>query len=314
MRAGTGDLRYYHRTQQYSVTALTDSSGNVTERYAYTAYGEVSVFDGAGAALTNSADNNRYTYTGREWDEALGLYHFRARMYDSASGRFLGRDPIGAIDGLNFYIAYFGLSYMDPSGNEIVTGPFDDGGGLADPNNPIDPIGTKPRIILPRTPSVNQESLGEGMVLVGFPRGAITPDEATACCKNVAKNIGKNGWVMCCNQEKITCAYIKKTGSIQADAIIAKCIDKHEEEHFDDVFNCHDRSDCYEPGWWLERHEQKERNKRECEAYEAQLRCMRRRLNSCQNQECKDAVQDAIDAYKKSGEKRHGCTNLDVKK
>ena len=36
MRAGTGGLRYYHRGQQYSITALTDSSGNVTERYAYT--------------------------------------------------------------------------------------------------------------------------------------------------------------------------------------------------------------------------------------------------------------------------------------
>ncbi len=30
---------YYHRNQQYSVTALTDSSGSVLERYAYTAYG-----------------------------------------------------------------------------------------------------------------------------------------------------------------------------------------------------------------------------------------------------------------------------------
>ena len=38
---------------------------------------------------------NRYLYTGREWDEALSLYHYRARMYDTVSGRFLGRDPIG---------------------------------------------------------------------------------------------------------------------------------------------------------------------------------------------------------------------------
>ena len=39
MRAGIGTLRYYHRGQQYSINALTDSSGIVTERYAYTAYG-----------------------------------------------------------------------------------------------------------------------------------------------------------------------------------------------------------------------------------------------------------------------------------
>ena len=94
MRAGVGALRYYHRGQQYSVTALTDSSGNVTERYAYTAYGTPTITDAAGAVLTASASNNRCLYTGREWDEKLSLYHYRARMYDAYSGRFLERDPI----------------------------------------------------------------------------------------------------------------------------------------------------------------------------------------------------------------------------
>ena len=73
MRAGGSGDRYYHRNQQYSITALTDSSGNVTERYAYAGYGKLSVFDGAGATLATSADNNRYTYTGREWDETQHL-------------------------------------------------------------------------------------------------------------------------------------------------------------------------------------------------------------------------------------------------
>ena len=116
MRAGVGDLRYYHRTQQYSVIALTDSSGNVTERYAYTAYGTPTITDGAGIVLTASADNNRYTYTGREWDETLGLYHFRARMYDSRSGRFFGRDPAWYSDGMNVYRTYVSLNNLDPSG------------------------------------------------------------------------------------------------------------------------------------------------------------------------------------------------------
>ena len=116
MRAGTGGLRYYHRGQQYSITALTDSSGNVTERYAYTAYGTPTITDGAGVTLTTSADSNRYTYTGREWDETLSLYHFRARIYDSASGRFLGRDPVGYVDGMSLHGVYFALSLVDPFG------------------------------------------------------------------------------------------------------------------------------------------------------------------------------------------------------
>ncbi|WP_197455952.1 RHS repeat protein [Stieleria neptunia] len=118
VRDGTGGLRYYHRTQQYSITALTDSSGTIKERYAYDAYGNLSIFDGSGAARTSTAEGNRYTYTGREWDKELGLFHYRARMYDAISGRFLSRDPIGYSDSASLY-EYVGsriLNAVDPAG------------------------------------------------------------------------------------------------------------------------------------------------------------------------------------------------------
>jgi RHS repeat-associated protein len=116
MRAGTGGNRYYHRNQQYSVIAMSNGGGTITERYAYSAYGTPTITDASGTALTTSADNNRYTYTGREFDEALSLYHYRARMYDSASGRFCSRDPIGYYDGYNAYRAYFVGADTDPLG------------------------------------------------------------------------------------------------------------------------------------------------------------------------------------------------------
>jgi RHS repeat-associated protein len=84
----------YQRNQQYSITAVTTSSGSVAERYAYTAYGQPTILDGSGSVLSSSAINNRYTYTGREWDQTLGLYHFRARWMSGLAGRFMGRDPI----------------------------------------------------------------------------------------------------------------------------------------------------------------------------------------------------------------------------
>ena len=117
-------MRHYHRTQQYSITALTDSNGNVTERYAYTGYGTPTITDSAGATLTSSADNNRYTYTGREWDETLNLYHFRARMYDLKSGRFMGRDPIGYADSINAFqfLRSQPASHKDPYGLSTVIG------------------------------------------------------------------------------------------------------------------------------------------------------------------------------------------------
>jgi RHS repeat-associated protein len=115
--AGTsGTIHYYHRNQQYSITAVTTSSGSVAERYAYTAYGQPTILDSSGSVLSSSAINNRYTYTGREWDATLGLYHFRARWISGLAGRFMGRDPIGYVDGFELYSLYFAVSNTDAMG------------------------------------------------------------------------------------------------------------------------------------------------------------------------------------------------------
>ncbi|MFN7840423.1 MAG: hypothetical protein ACK5N9_01775, partial [Pirellula sp.] len=58
----------YHRNQQYSITAMTTSTGAVAERYAYTAYGQPTILNASGSVFTSSAVGNRYTYTGRELD------------------------------------------------------------------------------------------------------------------------------------------------------------------------------------------------------------------------------------------------------
>ncbi|MFN8741505.1 MAG: RHS repeat domain-containing protein [Pirellula sp.] len=108
----------YHRNQQYCITAMTTSTGAVAERYAYTAYGQSTILNASGTVLTSSAVGNRYTYTGREWDETLGLHHFRARWMSPLAGRFLGRDPIGYLSdvGLYRYIFSSPMSRLDPSG------------------------------------------------------------------------------------------------------------------------------------------------------------------------------------------------------
>ncbi|MCY2999164.1 MAG: RHS repeat-associated core domain-containing protein [Planctomycetota bacterium] len=105
--------------QQYSITAVTTSTGSIAERYAYTAYGQPTILDASASVLSSSAINNRYTYTGREWDATLGLHHFRARWMSPSAGRFLGRDPIGYEDGLNLSSCMISLSRMDPTGTLI---------------------------------------------------------------------------------------------------------------------------------------------------------------------------------------------------
>jgi RHS repeat-associated protein len=118
-----GTVLYYHRNQQYSVTALSDSSGNVSERYAYTAYGQPTFLNASGTVQTSSVANNRYTYTGREWDSTLGLHHFRARWMSGLSGRFLTRDPIGYVGSeWNLYESFDSktLNSVDPDGKLTI--------------------------------------------------------------------------------------------------------------------------------------------------------------------------------------------------
>jgi RHS repeat-associated protein len=118
--AGTGGtLVYFHRNQQYSITAVTTSAGAVTERYAYTAYGLPTILDASASVPSSSAINNRYTYTGREWDATLGLQHFRARWMSPSAGRFLGRDPIGYSGGKETLYSFCDskpINREDPSG------------------------------------------------------------------------------------------------------------------------------------------------------------------------------------------------------
>jgi RHS repeat-associated protein len=113
-----------HCSQQFSTVALTTSTATIAERYAYSAYGAPTVCNASGTDIGSSAKDNRITYTGREWDDELVLYHFRARLYDASVGRFLGRDPIGYEGSqwnLNEFLTGMALIGLDPSGLTLVT-------------------------------------------------------------------------------------------------------------------------------------------------------------------------------------------------
>ena len=59
----TGDNElYYHRNQQYSIIGLTNAAGTLVERYSYTAYGTLGIYDASGTVRTTSTYANRYTY------------------------------------------------------------------------------------------------------------------------------------------------------------------------------------------------------------------------------------------------------------
>ena len=99
----------------YSVAALTSAQGVVVERYAYGAYGQRVVLNADGSLKEGAAVQN-YGFTGRELDGETGLWYFRARYFDDGLGRFVGRDPLGYVDGLSMYRGYFVPLGLDPTG------------------------------------------------------------------------------------------------------------------------------------------------------------------------------------------------------
>ena len=105
---------YFLQDHVGSTTGLTNSSGASVAQITYDSFGNPST----GTNLM------RYTYTGREFDAATGLYYYRARWYDAKVGRFVSEDPIGFRGGVN-QLSYVGnnpQNFVDPSGlyNEDV--------------------------------------------------------------------------------------------------------------------------------------------------------------------------------------------------
>ena len=121
---GTETNTYYTLTDHLgTVTALADDAGAVAESYAYDAWGNITVYDENDVEIPQSQYGNRFTFQGREYSWATGLYNFRARWYDPETGRWLSKDPIGISGGLNQYVAFGNnpVNFRDPLGLWQVT-------------------------------------------------------------------------------------------------------------------------------------------------------------------------------------------------
>jgi len=63
----------------------------------------------------------RYRFTGQELDDDLGLYNFRARLYDTALGRFWAVDPVLQPMSPYAYANNQPFAMIDPTGKEPLT-------------------------------------------------------------------------------------------------------------------------------------------------------------------------------------------------
>ncbi len=142
IEAGSGAHRYYSFDDTGSTTLLTDDAGNVTDTYGVSPYGDV-VTAGAG----NSTDNP-FTWQGQSGvmqELGTSLYYARFRYYDSATTRFLSRDPLFSAAPRQIdpyaYAAGDPVSNVDPMGLKVnfpSLWDFVDESGQVDPNS--DPL------------------------------------------------------------------------------------------------------------------------------------------------------------------------------
>ena len=109
---------YYTHDANFNVTAVVvvvDTTTTVLERYHYTPYGEVLMYEGDWTnEHTTSSIGNDILYTGRRLDPETGLYYYRARYYHAQLGRFVNRDVIG-------YDGSLGNLYEYAQDNPIIT-------------------------------------------------------------------------------------------------------------------------------------------------------------------------------------------------
>ncbi|XP_058122314.1 uncharacterized protein LOC131293123 [Anopheles ziemanni] len=85
--------------------------GEVVAAYDYLPYGQI--FRRYGTDLDGQIS---YLYTGQEWEPEIGLYNYRARLYDPDIGRFYQMDPKEQYPSPYVYAGNSPVSLVDPDG------------------------------------------------------------------------------------------------------------------------------------------------------------------------------------------------------
>ena len=122
--AGNGtantNRHYLLNNHQGSVIADVTYTGALSTKNRYDEYG-----------VPDPANQGRFGYTGQLYLKEIGLYHYKARIYNPKLGRFMQTDPVGYEDQMNLY-AYVNndpMNATDPTGEVVVFG-FIAGAGL----------------------------------------------------------------------------------------------------------------------------------------------------------------------------------------
>jgi len=106
---------YYHTDHLGTPQALTDEQGRLALEMDYQAWGEAR--EVIAEAATSAGIRNPFRFQGQYHDDESGLHYNRHRYYDPEIGRFISRDPIGLMGGINTHnYAPNSIQWVDPLG------------------------------------------------------------------------------------------------------------------------------------------------------------------------------------------------------
>ena len=118
-RGVNGQGWWYFPDRNGNISVVTDGVNTVRESYRYDAFGLPTVTVGPG----QQPINNRFLFTGREWNTIFGFYEYRARAYNPTIGRFMSEDPKGFDAGdynLYRYCSNDPMDLTDPMGLDFT--------------------------------------------------------------------------------------------------------------------------------------------------------------------------------------------------
>ena len=111
---GSGKKFFYHNDHEGSAMVVTDESGNKVVDRDFAPFGEkIKTSDREDPYPDETEDG----FTGKDFDEDIGLYYYNARWYDSGIGRFISEDSVA--DDPNLYSYGFNnpVNNTDPTGH-----------------------------------------------------------------------------------------------------------------------------------------------------------------------------------------------------
>ncbi|MBO7127466.1 RHS repeat protein [bacterium] len=130
----TSTLYYFLTDERGNVTALTDATGNVLERYRYRVYGDFEILDtqftpkNCSNQTCYATNLHNFLWGGSLYEPETNLYWMRNRYYHIDMHRFINQDPIGIWGDANnlgngfAYVAGMVIEASDPSGLDTNIG------------------------------------------------------------------------------------------------------------------------------------------------------------------------------------------------